>query len=175
MQSVFGPEAGGRDGIAGSPRGQKGAPEDLVKVAHAVNTKYIEKQIAQETSLDDAKSVDTSNLTIKIFETKGITPTDDLNILAGQLDAKYLINNGAIGCEASVEGIKMYMKAVQEMTADISPSLSVAVTHDAQTVIESVAKVEARDQKVDFAKDICTKVISESKRQVEEFKKMRST
>lgn len=37
--------------------------------------------------------------------------------------------------------------------------------------MESVAKVETRDQKMDFAKDICTKVISEPKRQVEEFKK----
>lgn len=44
VQSLWGPEAGGRDGIAGSPRGKKMTREDLEEIYTKVSDIYREKE-----------------------------------------------------------------------------------------------------------------------------------
>lgn len=45
VQSLWGPEAGGRDGIAGSPRGKEMTREDLKEISAKVSDIYREKEI----------------------------------------------------------------------------------------------------------------------------------
>lgn len=170
MQSIFGKEAGGRDGIAGSPRGQKVELSDLSKVACAVNSKYIEKQPVQQTTLDDAKIVDTSEMNLQIKTRGPISPTDDLEWMAEQLEKKYRINNGRIGCEPTVEGIKMYTKAVQKISSGMAIENPDSIHQDTQAVLEGVTKSEERTRIIEYAKEISSKVYEEPFIQIATFK-----
>lgn len=186
VQSLWGKEAGGRDGVAGSPRNQQMTPEDLVNVAKAVNEEFVQKQhsqayhalqhaeaqeqYTQEANLDDVKGVDTSKMKLTHNVYAAFVPSRDPADIAEQLTAKYVINDGEIACEPTPDGIKMYLKAIQEIADRTSEELSGYVFQASIKALERLNWNEKREQNAHFEKDVRAKVITEPQRNIEPFR-----
>lgn len=106
VQELWGPEAGGRDGIAGSPRGQEMTRDDLETIYHKVSGLFREKDHAMEKEPeritvdrnDIAENTDIpavmSLLGVPHFSKEGITLVPDPWNGRKEIGAAYFDKNG---------------------------------------------------------------------------------
>lgn len=118
VQAMWGPEAGGHGGIAGSPRGRAMTEEQFIQAVSAVNAKYEEKRLEQSITLDNIRSVDTKGMSLFIDEDVNIDPSADIDTLSKQLEQKYQIagrDGTPVGCPPDSLEMQIFVKGAYDL------------------------------------------------------------
>lgn len=118
VQALWGPEAGGHGGIAGSPRGQTMTEEQFIQAVSAVNTKYEEKRLEQSIRLGNIRSVDIDGMSLVVNKDIKVEPTSDFGTISQQLGEKYQITDKygyPVKCAPDTYEVQMFVKSVYDL------------------------------------------------------------